>query len=189
MAKSTKTTSKKSNKKEETYVPTILPVCCFFSMMTAIVIAIALALTFSSIVKNYDIISTSRYAGEFQSAIDDNKLDSQMLTVLDSGAVVDWLYNTKANGFLFVSSANCGDYCRAYNEKLGVILKTDEALDIFHYDASSVNSKNQSDALATKVTLDGSEAPTLLYIKNGYIFDRVDNLDDASTESFIEKYK
>ncbi len=188
MTKTTKTTSKK-NKKEEAYVPTVLPVCCFFSMMTAIVIAIALAITFSSIAKNYELINSSRYNGSFESAIASNQLDSNMLTIIDSDAVLDLLYNTKSSGFLYVSSTNCGDFCTSYAEKLGQLLAEDQNLDIYHYHATSVNSKDQEDALATKLTLDGASAPALLYVKDGYIYDRVDNTNEASTESFIEKYK
>ena len=42
---------------------TVLPLCCLFSLVTAVIIAILLAFTFANIRQQYDLISATDYKG------------------------------------------------------------------------------------------------------------------------------
>ncbi len=167
----------------------LLPICLFFSMLTAVVIALILAITFASLAARYEIIDAARYQGRFEQSIQDNVRDSHDIVVIDGAAIIDWLYNTEASGFVYVSTASCGTFCETYNANLATQLAADKNINLYHFDATSVNDKDYPTAVATKLALGSDNAPMLIYIKDGVIYDRVDNIEPSSMESFINKYK
>lgn len=165
------------------------PTCIFFSMITAIVIALILAITFASLADRYEIIDATRFKGRFEQSIQDNVRDENGIVVIDGAAIIDWVYNTKASGFIYVSSLSCGTFCDAYEEYLAIRAAKHEKMNLYHFNATSANDKNYASAIATKITLGSDNAPMLLYVKDGVIYDRVDNIEPATMESFINKYK
>lgn len=166
-----------------------LPVCLFFSMLTAIIIALTLAITFASLADRYELIDASRYKDSLSTSIQDNHRDSDGMVVISGAAIIDWVYNTEASGFVYITSKDCGSYCDSYGKNLANYLKNESDINIYRFNATSVNDKDYSTAVATKLTLGSDNAPTLIYLKDGVIYDRVDNVDQASMESFLAKYK
>lgn len=166
-----------------------LPVCLFFSMLTAIIIALTLAITFASLADRYELIDASRYKDSLSTSIQDNHRDSDGMVVISGAAIIDWVYNTKASGFVYITSKDCGSYCDSYGKNLANYLRNESDINIYRFNATSVNDKDYPAAVATKLTLGSDNAPTLIYLKDGVIYDRVDNVDQASMESFLAKYK
>lgn len=166
-----------------------LPVCLFFSMLTAIIIALTLAITFASLADRYELIDASRYKDSLSTSIQDNHRDSDGMVVISGAAIIDWVYNTKASGFVYITSKDCGSYCDSYGKNLANYLKNESDINIYRFNATSVNDKDYPTAVATKLTLGSDNAPMLIYLKDGVIYDRVDNVDQASMESFLAKYK
>ena len=162
-----------------------LPVCLFFSMLTAIIIALTLAITFASLADRYELIDASRYKDSLSTSIQDNHRDGDGMVVISGAAIIDWVYNTEASGFVYITSKDCGSYCDSYGKNLANYLKNESDINIYRFNATSVNDKDYPTAVATKLTL----APMLIYLKDGVIYDRVDNVDQASMESFLAKYK
>ena len=166
-----------------------LPVCLFFSMLTAIIIALTLAITFASLADRYELIDASRYKDSLSTSIQDNHRDSDGMVVISGAAIIDWVYNTKASGFVYITSKDCGSYCDSYGKNLANYLKNESDINIYRFNATSVNDKDYPTAVATNLTLGSDNAPMLIYLKDGVIYDRVDNVDQASMESFLAKYK
>lgn len=166
-----------------------LPVCLFFSMLTAIIIALTLAITFASLADRYELIDASRYKDSLSTSIQDNHRDSDGMVVISGAAIIDWVYNTKASGFVYITSKDCGSYCDSYGKNLANYLKNESDINIYRFNATSVNDKDYPTAVATKLALGSDNAPMLIYLKDGVIYDRVDNVDQASMESFLAKYK
>ena len=167
---------------------TVLPLCCLFSMVTAAIIAVVLAFTFANIRQEYSLMSAADYKGDLARDVDANKRDRDNLIMLSAGGAIDWLYNTEANGFIYVDSLGCGDICNYWNVEIGSQIAKKEGLDVFHYIATNINDKRSDDARVSELLLDDYEAPALLYVRNGRVFDRVDNFDEASVETFLRKY-
>lgn len=186
-------TKAKSSKTKKTELcaasPSTIPVCLFFSMLTAIVIALALAITFASLAERYELIDSSRYKDSLAESIQDNRRDDYNMVVISGAAVIDWLHNSEASGFVYVSSKDCTSQCDEYNARLATLMEEDEDINAYHFNATSVNDKNYATAVATKLLLGSDNAPALIYIKDGVIYDRVDNTEQSSMESFINKYK
>lgn len=166
-----------------------LPVCLFFSMLTAIIIALTLAITFASLADRYELIDASRYKDSLSTSIQDNHRDSDGMVVISGAAIIDWVYNTEASGFVYITSKDCGSYCDSYGKNLANYLKNESDINIYRFNATSVNDKDYPTAVATKLALGSDNAPMLIYLKDGVIYDRVDNVDQASMESFLAKYK
>ena len=166
-----------------------LPVCLFFSMLTAIIIALTLAITFASLADRYELIDASRYKDSLSTSIQDNHRDGDGMVVISGAAIIDWVYNTEASGFVYITSKDCGSYCDSYGKNLANYLKNESDINIYRFNSTSVNYKDYPTAVATKLTLGSDNAPTLIYLKDGVIYDRVDNVDQASMESFLAKYK
>ena len=102
-----------------------LPVCLFFSMLTAIIIALTLAITFASLADRYELIDASRYKDSLSTSIQDNHRDSDGMVVISGAAIIDWAYNTKASGFVYITSKDCGSYCDSYGKNLANYLKNE----------------------------------------------------------------
>lgn len=189
-AKITKDKSAKSEARaNSTSNASALPVCLFFSMLTAIIIALVLAITFASLADRYELIDATKYRGSLAESIQDNHKDSSGIVMISGAAIVDWIHNTEASGFVYVSSKDCGSFCTNYEKNLADYIKSEDCINVFHFDATSVNDKDYPTAVATKLTLGSDNAPMLIYIKDGVIYDRVDNIESSSMESFINKYK
>ena len=187
--------------KEATLVPLVFPLLAgagaFTTLLTLraeyasinIIIALTLAITFASLADRYELIDASRYKDSLSTSIQDNHRDSDGMVVISGAAIIDWVYNTEASGFVYITSKDCGSYCDSYGKNLANYLKNESDINIYRFNATSVNDKDYPTAVATKLTLDSDNAPMLIYLKDGVIYDRVDNVDQASMESFLAKYK
>ena len=117
------------------------------------------------------------------------RTDENEMTEVKAGALIDF-FESGHTGFVFATSDEC-TRCGIFSERLlGAAEEEDLLSSIVHYNYPANNNPNKYDLYAETITLNGEEAPVLLYVRNGKIYDR---LDDVNSESgivtFLEKYK
>ena len=164
-----------------------LPICILVSMLTAVLVTLIFSFGFSAILHPTDS-STSTYSGEFDKAVDAAKTDSNGLTVLDSGAVIDMMRVSKLSGLIFVGATNDAN-SETLAAKVGQSVSTD--LKIYRYNINTADDVSGDDAIALAVTVGSNKnVPSLLYVVNGSIYDRLDDVNsEADLASFIAKYR
>ncbi len=166
----------------------MFPPCFLACVLTAVIISIAFALSFS-IIFNYELRHKygTRFSGQYEATIADR--DEGEIVVLESGALIDF-FESGETGFVFVTSDEC-IRCYSFEEKLSEIATEKDILnDIVHYNYPANNDPSVFDDYAEEITLNGEQAPVLLYVRDGKIYDRLDEINGtASLDAFLTKYK
>ncbi len=180
--------NKKTKKKSEQYAPfcSIVPICTLVAILTAVLVTLIFSIAFVQSFK-FETKPTYSVSGAFKDAIMNAKKDDDDITLLNSEAVVDFFVSSKS-GFIYASSKDCND-CTSFGETLAIIAKKVEVADIYHYEYDPTSTE-RAEISAREVMADRDNMPALVYVKNGHIYDR---LDDPSSESdlstFLAKYK
>ena len=164
------------------------PICFLACVMTAVLVALCFAIGFT-ILFNYDL--KHKYGGTFKGqfvAEVENAVDGEMLSI-GAGSVIDF-YESGQTGFLYASTDKCS-YCSGFEERLTNIANGLGVLsNVYHYNYPAENNPSYYDDYVESITLDGETTPVLLYIRNGKIYDRLDDYNgESGVNSFLSKYK
>ncbi|MBQ1372800.1 hypothetical protein IIY67_01090 [Candidatus Saccharibacteria bacterium] len=166
----------------------ILPLCCLVSILTALLVVIFLSLgvTQKLLPGGHD---NSVYSGDFaELAKSDAATNEHGLVELSGGTVIDMLYLSKGTGLIAVTNqATNSDTTATFLQKIQAAAN---GARIYQYDYSQ-SGESADDVVFDAFLGDNSDgAPTLLYVRNGEIYDRLDDANsDADISSFIAKYR
>ncbi len=166
----------------------VFPICFLTCVLTAVLVSMIFTVGFSAMF-NYSLKHKygSRFSGQFSASLDDAR-NGEMLEI-GAGAVIDF-YESGQTGFIYASTDDC-TACASFEERLTSVADSLDTLsNVYHYNYPNDNDPNEYDYYAMAITLDGDTTPTLLYVRDGKIYDRLDDyLSEAGLSSFLAKYK
>lgn len=162
----------------------LLPVCCLISMLTAVFVTLIFSIAFTGVLT---INRSSSYSGAFAaSTASDVEPDNFGFTTLDSAAVLDMVYLSKCEGLILVTGNNAAENDDLANK----IMNEDTDATIYHYSIVDNGTKTDEYVKALLVGNNVDGAPTLLYVRDGVVYDRLDDVhSEAVISTFIAKYK
>jgi hypothetical protein len=164
----------------------ILPICCLISMLTAVFVTLIFSTAFTSLLVTGD---SSDYKGAFSESISIKNADKDNFgfTKLNSAAIIDMIYLSKSKGIVIVT----GDDATENDNLANLVMNQSQGATIYHYSVVS-DGGDKADEFVRELLVggDSDDAPTLLYISNGQIYDRIDDTHSESVVStYIGKYK
>jgi len=152
------------------------------AMLVATLVVLVISIGFNISVRDLFRPSTYVYNGMFDNESKGDKKDESSFTIISSGAVIDMVKNNKA-GFLIVGEENCLS-CDAFARRVASFVEGDDG--IYRVDFKL---DEDTDDVRAKALLDVEDTPTFLYIKGGAVYDRIDDVKDATNlEVFLRKY-
>ena len=126
-------------------------------------------------------------SGAFKNALIDQAKDSDDIIVINSEAVVDF-FTSRKTGFIYASEDGCSD-CAEFGARVAKIATSVEVVDIYHYEHDANNSTN-AETTARNVVIGREDSPVLIYVRDGVVYDRLDDINSESDISiFLAKYK
>lgn len=165
----------------------VFSICFLTGVLVAVLVALTFAISFT-VIFNYEL--KHKYGLQFSGQFAKELKDFQDNAILDieAGAVIDF-YESGQTGFLYVSSDDC-QYCESFGERLTSIASEAGILaNVFHYNYPKSDASVYDDYVS-EITLNGEEAPVLLYVRDGRIYDRLDETNGGTgIFNFIAKYK
>lgn len=148
-------------------------------VMTMTVLVISLSLNKS--VRELFRPASYVYSGRFDNESAGDNRDENSFAILSAGAVAD-MFNTNKTGFLIVSDENSMD-SNAFARRVASFAGDAK---VYRYNVAVDKSNDDECALGF---IGEEETPSFIYVKDGIIFDRLDDVkDEADLESFIQKY-
>lgn len=167
---------------------TAFPICFLVCVMTAVLVALIFAISFTVI---FDYELKHKYGAKFdgQFALELSEMREGEMLELEAGALIDF-YESNQTGFIYASSDDCTS-CYNFKERLTTIAEEYDVLaNVHHYNYPRENEPSIYDDYAEEITLNGEQAPVLLYIRDGKIYDRLDETNgEAGISAFLGKYK
>lgn len=154
------------------------------AMLVATMTILVVSLTFNKTVRDLFHPATYVYNGRFETESNDKKnVDENGIKALSAGAVIDMLSSGKT-GFLIIGEKNCIG-CDAFERRVaGKVAETD---DIYRFNLSE--EIETDDARARNALGVDDEAPDFLYIREGVVYDRIDDVKDITgLKIFLSKY-
>ena len=162
----------------------ILPICMLVSMLTAILVTLFFSVTFTSSVVNMSV--KGKYENLFRNLTDQK--DENGFTFINPGAIVDMTLVSNESGLIFITENSCTGTC----EELAVrIAKANEAgAKIYRYTYSEgANDEATKYTNELLINSDSDGLPALVYIRDGYLYDRLDDIrSEADLNTFLGKY-
>lgn len=180
--------NKKSHNKSEHYGPlcSILPVCILVSILTAVLVTLIFSISFVQSFK-FETKTKLDVAGAFKDAISNQNKDINGITLINGEAVVDF-FTSEKSGFIFASDDECTG-CAEFGSRLAATAESSEVSDVYHYEFSG-DEGNKAEVAARNVTIGRESSPVLVYVRNGTVFDRLDDINsDSNLSIFLAKYK
>lgn len=152
------------------------------AMLVATMTVLVVSLSFNKSVRELFRPASYIYNGRFDTEVANNSKDENGFATLTAGATIDMM-NSGKTGFLIVSDANSMD-CDAFARRVKSIAgDTDK---VFRY---NIAEDQTSEDDSVKALINYESTPTFLYIKNGVIFDRLDDVkDEDDLTFFLQKY-
>ena len=165
-----------------------LPFYLLIAMLVAVTTVLIISLSFNKSVREIFQPTSREYSGRFDAEKSGEKKDANELTILSAGAVID-LTNRKEDAFLLVNElgedGSC-PICDAFARRVAEYRIF--ANNIYRYDYK-VGETSKDDERAKKSFGGCDDAPSLIYIRDGVVYDRLDDVkDESSLSSFISKY-
>lgn len=157
-----------------------------FYVLIAILVAtmtvLIISLSFNKSVRDIFRPSSYAYNGRFDTEQNGATKDENEFAVLSAGAVIDMI-NSGKTGFLVVSDESSIDsdaFARRVKQYAG------EDAKVYRYNVLTDKTDDDDRAVAL---LDCHTAPAFIYIKNGVIYDRLDDeKDEDDLIFFLQKY-
>lgn len=178
----------KSDKKCDNY-KSIIAVCCLVSIVTAVIVSLVFAVVFNATIAKSGNGASSAYAGLYSNETANPTYDENTLSILSAGAVADFFEQGKT-GFIYASADDCAD-CSVFATRLASAASSVELRPIYHLNFSAASADASDVESYTKSLTGGDTAyPTLIYVKNGKVYDRLDDTNSESLiASFLAKYR
>ncbi len=164
----------------------VFPVCFLACMMTAALVSLCFAIGISAHVSyhvqnDFSYRSRGQFAKEFEA-----KTDAPIISLSASGAID--FFGGDHTGFIYSAPVGCIK-CGSFEENLSTIIKEQGAFgQVYKYVYPS--QPTDFDEFAYKGIVADSDGPVFLYVRNGYIYDRLDETNgDLAVSAFLAKYK
>ncbi len=164
----------------------ILPICILVSILTAVLVTLIFSISFMQSFK-FEAKTKLNVAGAFKDAISKQHKDPNSITLLSGEAVVDF-FTSGMTGFIYGSEKECNG-CADFGTRLADFAERAEVTDIYHYEYDE-GMVSKAETTAKNVTIGKEESPVLIYVREGVVYDRLDDIkSDADLSTFLAKYK
>lgn len=158
------------------------PIYVLVAMLVATLVVLVISIGFNISVRDIFRPSTYVYNGMFDKESRSDKKDENGFTILSAGATIDMVRNNKL-GLLIVGEENCLG-CDAFARRVASLVEGDYG--IYRIDFKLDEDSDESRA---KAILGTEDTPSLLYVKGGAVYDRIDDVKDMTNlEVFLGKY-
>lgn len=159
----------------------------FIAILVAVLTTLGIATGLNIAIKDWNDKNTAiAYKGRFDSDAKGEAKDSNNITLLSAGAVVDMIGNDKV-GMLIVGEENCLS-CESFARQVTSYVD-DSVSGIYRYNASWNGGKDIEKANSLLGIYSNEQTPNLLFIKNGVVYDRLDDVHSYDNIGvFLEKY-
>ena len=180
--------NKKDKNKSEQYGQfcSILPICVLVSILTAVLVTLVFSIAF---VRSFKLETKTPLdvSGTFKEALENKEKDVNGITLVGGEAVVDFFTSGKT-GFIFASDEGCSN-CVDFGARLANVAASAEISDIYHYEHITEGAGN-AEITARNVTIGKEDSPVLVYVREGVVYDRLDDINsDSDLSTFLAKYK
>ena len=180
--------NKKDKNKSEQYGQfcSILPICVLVSILTAVLVTLVFSIAF---VRSFKLETKTPLdvSGAFKEALENKEKDVSGITLVSGEAVVDFFTSGKT-GFIFASDEECSS-CVDFGARLANVAASAEISDIYHYEYVTEGAGN-AEITARNVTIGKEDSPVLVYVREGVVYDRLDDINsDSDLSTFLAKYK
>lgn len=170
----------------------IISICILVSCLSAVLVTLLFNFGFKVFIANNaesqsTNLNVSEYTEAYKEELQTSLLDARSFRSMSSKAILGMI-QSKASGFVLVAPASLNDESRAFIENV-TNTQLQHQDPIFAVDLGAVLSVEDT-ALLAKLGQKVDDMPTLVYIKEGVIFDRLDNENSVDNLMvFLEKYR
>ena len=164
----------------------IFPICFLACMITAALVSLGFAVGIAANVayktqSDYVLRSAGAFAKET-----DNISDKTIIALSASGAID--LFSSGQTGFLYAAPGNCAQ-CSSFELRLLDAIR-EKGISGQVYKYTYPNNPSDFDKFAHEATIASEDGPVLLYVRDGRIYDRLDETNgDLAVATFLAKYK
>ncbi len=168
------------------------PACFLACIVTAVLVTLFFAVGFTAIFSyGYGVhkgVNVANFKGIFSEEYNSAKEDE--ILKISTGATIDFFVSGHT-GFIYASADDCGERCTDFETRLmAAATEKEVANQVFHYNYPAYNKPENPDKLAKEMVIASEDAPVLLYVRNGRIYDRLDETNgDLAVAAFLAKYK
>ena len=151
-------------------------------MLVATLTVLVVSVSFNLSVRDIFRPATYIYNGKFDADVKNKKKDESGITIISAGAAIDMAKNK--SGFIIVGEVN-DISSDAFARRVASLVEGEEG--IYRYDVKV--EEDTDDARAKNVLGIYEEVPTIVYVKNGGVYDRIDDVKDIEDlRVFLSKY-
>lgn len=159
-----------------------LPVYLLVGMLVATLTVLVVSVGFNMSVRDIFRPATYIYNGKFDADVKNEKKDESGITIISAGAAIDMTKNK--SGFIIVGEEN-DISSDAFARRVASLVEGEEG--IYRYDVKVEG--NTDDIRAKNILGIYDEVPTIVYVKNGGVYDRIDDVKDIEDlKVFLSKY-
>lgn len=159
-----------------------LPVYLLVGMLVATLTVLVVSVGFNMSVRDIFRPATYIYNGKFDADVKNEKKDESGITIISAGAAIDMTKNK--SGFIIVGEEN-DISSDAFARRVASLVEGEEG--IYRYDVKV--EENTDDIRAKNILGIYDEVPTIVYVKNGGVYDRIDDVKDIEDlKVFLSKY-
>ena len=159
-----------------------LPIYLLVGMLVATLTVLIVSVSFNLSVRDIFRPVTYIYNGKFDADVKNEKKDESGITIISAGAAIDMAKNK--SGFIIVGEEN-DISSDAFARRVASLVEGEDG--IYRY-----NTKVEEDAddiRAKNILGVYDEVPTIVYVKNGVVYDRIDDVKDIDDLTvFLSKY-
>ena len=154
--------------------------------MTAVLVSFTCAVVLTAQVayrnkNNYILQSSGQFLKEA------NSESSQAIAKLSAKGLIDF-YGSGQTGFIYAAAADCLD-CQSFVVRLYNAAKELRVINTVYQYTYPID-PTDFDKYAHQMTIANENGPVLLYVRNGKIYDRLDEVNgDLGIKNFLTKYK
>lgn len=172
----------------------IVSICILVSCLTAVLVTLIFNFSMKfMLAKDVDDATNAKnevvssYIEAYKSEINEVKFDTNNFRAISSKAALG-LIESDASGFIYIEPVDCNDTCREFRDLLSYTQtqKSDPIYAVYLGADLSETDKYLLDIYKIGV----NDLPTLSYIKEGSIYDRLDSINSLDNlRNFIQKYR
>ncbi|MBR3163946.1 thioredoxin family protein [Candidatus Saccharibacteria bacterium] len=179
----------------------VVVVCIFTAMLTAILVVLIFAFCLSTFAKSYSAnhAPINNYqSGRYEDAVaretgadsgdevDLGNVAGRKIN-LDAVAMLDYLSRDES-AFIMLSTKDCAE-CNALSENVEKLLISHPTATVYETIVDNHTSLTDDESRVVEALSTDDRYPAFLYLKDGCVYDRLDNLNDEDAlKTFIEKY-
>lgn len=159
-----------------------LSIYLLVGMLVATLTVLIVSVSFNLSVRDIFRPATYIYNGKFDADVKNEKKDESGITIISAGAAIDMAKNK--SGFIIVGEEN-DISSDAFARRVAGLVEGEEG--IYRYDVKV--EENTDDIRAKNILGIYDEVPTIVYVKNGGVYDRIDDVKDIEDlKVFLSKY-